>query len=80
MQKHVISLVDVAPGEAVTVRQILFDNLRAYCAGLGLHEGDRVTLLEGGPSNVLLPAAGGTVVRCSAEFARFVEVVPDQDR
>jgi hypothetical protein len=79
MRKHT-SLVDVARGEAVTVRQILFDSLRAYCAARGLHEGDGITLLEDGPSNVLLLATGGTATRCPAELARFVEVLQDQER
>jgi hypothetical protein len=77
MRKHT-SLASVAPGEAVTVRQILFDSLRAYCASRGLHEGDGITLLEGGPPNVLILATGGTPMRCPTEFARFVEVSRNQ--
>jgi hypothetical protein len=78
MKKHTTSLVDVTPGEGVTVRQILFDGLRDYCADLGIHEGCRFTLLEGDPSKVLLRGAGGAVVRCPVEFARFVEVARDK--
>ena len=79
MRKHT-SLADIARGDAVTVREILFDSLRAYCAARGLHEGDGITLVEGHPSNVLQVASGGTVMRCPAEFARFVEVIPRQER
>jgi hypothetical protein len=78
MQEHATSLLDVALGETVRVRRVFFDSPRDYCAELGLHEGDRVTLLEDQLSNLLLQEAGGRIVRCPSEFARFVEVVRDQ--
>ena len=78
MQEHATSLLDVALGETVRVRRVFFDSPRDYCAELGLHEGDRVTLLENHLSNLLLQEAGGRIVRCPSEFARFVEVVRDQ--
>lgn len=79
MRKHAKSLVDVSPGERVTVRQIFFDGLRAYCAERGLRPGCRVTLLERDPSRVLLREADGSVVGCPAEFARFVEVARERE-
>jgi hypothetical protein len=80
MQEHARSLVEVAPGETVRVRQVIFDSLRAYCGELGLREGERVTRLEDSPSNVLLRGAGGRVVRCPSEYARFVEVARDRGK
>jgi len=80
MQEHAESLVDVGPGETVRVRQVIFDGLRAYCAELGVNEGDQLTLLEAGWSNLLLKQADGRLVRCPCEFARFVEVARDQRR
>jgi hypothetical protein len=74
MLEHATSLVDVAPGETVMVRQIVFESPRTYCAELGVHEGDRVTRLESGLSTVLVREASGRVVRCPPDLARFVEV------
>lgn len=75
MQSHATSLMSVTPGNPVTVREILFEGLRAYCAERGLHDGGQVTLLEADPREVLIRNTGGTMVRCPAAFARFVEVV-----
>jgi hypothetical protein len=80
MQPHGTSLVSATPGGALTVRQILFDGLRAYCAQRGLHDGDRVALLEVDPAEVVVRNTGGAMVRCPAEFARFVEVAPERGR
>jgi FeoA domain len=78
MHNHATSLVTIAPGEHVRVRHILFEGLRSYCADVGLHEGDRVTRLEGDPSTVLLRADTGAAVSCPSDFARFVEVARDE--
>jgi hypothetical protein len=74
MEGHTESLLDVAPGETVRVRQVVFDGLRAYCAELGVGKGDQLTLLESGRSDLLLEEADGRLVRCPCEYARFVEV------
>lgn len=74
MEGHTESLLDVAPGETVRVRQVVFDGLRAYCAELGVGKGDQLTLLETGRSDLLLEEADGRLVRCPCEYARFVEV------
>lgn len=80
MQEHVESLVDVTPGETVEIRQVIFDSLREYCAELGVHKGDHLTLVEGDLSNLLLEEDDGRLVRCPCEFARFVEVARERRR
>lgn len=80
MEGHTESLLDVAPGETVRVRQVVFDGLRAYCAERGVGKGDQLTLLESGRSDLLLEEADGTLVRCPCEYARFVEVARGQSR
>jgi hypothetical protein len=79
MQYHATSLASAAPGNAVRVRRILFDSLRAYCGQRGLRDGGPVTLLEADPTEVLLRHHDGTMIRCPAEYARFVEVAPEAD-
>lgn len=74
MRGHTTSLADVPPGETVVVRRVLFESLRAHCAERGIQAGDRVTVLQGGESNLLVWQVGGRVVRCRPEVARFVEV------
>jgi hypothetical protein len=74
VQEQTTSLVDVPPGETVVVRRVLFDSLRAHCAERGIKPGARVTVVRSGESNVVLWEAGGKVVRCPPEVARFVEV------
>jgi hypothetical protein len=74
VQEQTTSLVDVLPGETVVVRRVLFDGLRAHCAERGIKPGDRLTVLPGGESNVVLWEVDGRVVRCRPEVARFVEV------
>lgn len=78
MEKGARSLCDVHPGETVKVRLVLFDSLRAYCADLGLHDGDRVILLEEGSTDVVVRGSGGIVVRCPSDLARFVEAARDE--
>ena len=80
MKRGAESLVDVTPGETVKVRQVIFDSLREYCAELGVHKGDRLTLLEGGLSNLLLEEEDGRLVCCPCEFARFIEVARERRR
>jgi FeoA domain len=80
MPPHATSLAELAPGEAATIRQILFDTLRTHCAESGLHEGDRVTRLEDGGLGGVRVAVGGTARSCPVEYARFVEVAPDHRR
>jgi hypothetical protein len=74
VQEQTTSLVDVPPGETVVVRRVLFDSLRAHCAERGIKAGDRITVVRSSESNLLLWEAGGRVVRCRPEVARFVEV------
>ena len=69
--------MSIPPGRPVTVREILFEGLRAYCAERGLHDGGQVTLLEADPREVLIRNPSGTMVRCPAAFARFVDVVSE---
>jgi hypothetical protein len=80
MPPHATSLAELAPGEAATIRQILFDTLRTRCAESGLHEGDHVTRLEGGELGGVRVAVGGTATSCPVEYARFVEIAPDRLR
>jgi hypothetical protein len=77
MQPRATSLMSVPPGKPVTVREILFEGLRAYCAERGLYDGGQVTLLEADPREVLIRSTSGTRVRCPAAFARFVEVASE---
>lgn len=77
MQPRARSLLSVPPGRPVTVREILFEGLRSYCAERGLHDGGQVTLLETAPREVLIRNPSGTMVRCPAAFARFVDVVSE---
>jgi len=77
MRRYATSLVSATPGTEVTVREILFDGLRAYCAERGLHDGGQVTLLEADPREVLIQNTSGTMVRCPAAFARFIEVASE---
>lgn len=80
MKRNAESLVDVTPGETVKVRQVIFDSLREYCAELGVQKGDRLTLLEGDLSSLLLEEDDGRLVRCPCEFARFIEVARERRR
>jgi hypothetical protein len=80
MREHVRRLADIEPSETVTVRQILFDGLRSHCAGLGVHEGDRLSIREDPASAVLLVRnPDGRFVPCPEELARFVQVHRDEE-
>lgn len=68
------SLAEVARDEVVTVRRILFECLRARCAGLGVEEGDRLVVDDAVTPSLALRKADGRIVPCPQELARFVEV------
>jgi hypothetical protein len=78
MRHHATSLASATPGTAVTVREILFEGLRAYCGKRGLHDGGKITLLDADSREVLLRNTSGTMVRCPAAFARFIEVTSEE--
>lgn len=77
MVGQVHSLAEIEPDQAVTVRRILFECLRRQCGELGLHEGDHLSLRGWRGEALLVRTGEGASLRCPAEFARFVEVVPE---
>ncbi len=78
MDRSVRSLAEVPPDEVVTVHRVLFECLQAHCDGLGLREGDRVSVGGELNSTRVLCKADGRLVRCPLELARFVEVRSDR--
>jgi hypothetical protein len=77
MVRQVRSLAEIEPGQAVTVRRILFECLRRQCGELGLHEGDRLSLGGWRGEAILVRTGEGASLRCPTELARFVEVVQE---
>jgi len=76
MKERARSLVEIFPDEVVTVRRILFECLQTHCGELGVHEGDRLSVVGGDTRALLLRRTDGRLIRCPPEFARFVEVTP----
>lgn len=70
------SLAAARAGEKIAIRRILFDELRALCADLDLHEGDVVRCRTGASSRMSLETAGGRVVLLERDWARFIQVDP----
>jgi hypothetical protein len=72
--ERVRSLAEIAPGQTVTVRRILFEVPRLRCGDLGLYEGDRVRLGRRDGEALVLRRRDGGCIQCPADVARFIEV------
>lgn len=68
------SLAEAASQETVTVRRILFGCLQTRCAELGVDVGNRLEVVDRQGAALVLRTAGGRLVTCPPEVARFVEV------
>lgn len=71
------SVLAFAPHDTpLEVLQIADPRARAYCARLGLDEGDRITRNNGRRDDVLLTTADGRRMRLALPIAMLVEVEP----
>ncbi len=77
MNEPVQSLAEVVPGRGVVVCRILFECLQKHCAQMGLREGDRLSLVRGDRSALLLRKSDGQFVTCLPDLVRFIEVRPE---
>ncbi len=68
------SLAATGTGEAVEIRRILFETLRALCDDLDVHEGDVVTCRAGTRTQLLLETRHGRRVTLQRDWARFIQV------
>jgi hypothetical protein len=68
------SLAAACGGDRFRIHRILFVQLRADCALLGLHEGEWVRCRAASTTSILLEDAGGRVVIVERDWARFIAV------
>ena len=76
-REHPYSLAATRSGETVEVRRILFQGLREHCSDLDIHEGDVVRCRADTASQLILETTHGRTVALQRDWARFIEVVPD---
>ena len=80
MQGHTHqSLAEVAPGQAIIIRRVLFEMLRELCTGLEVKEGDALECQAAGNARIFLRKADGRIVSCERDWARLVEGEPATD-
>ena len=75
-QAHVRSLATSAVGDLVQVELILFEGLRAHCAEIGIHEGDRLRCCSVTPATLVFETPSGSLVALEQKWARFIQVGP----
>ena len=73
-QAHVRSLATSAVGDLVQVELILFEGLRAHCAAIGIHEGDRLRCCSVTPATLVFETPSGSLVALEQKWARFIQV------
>lgn len=61
-------------GEAVEVREILGERLRAFCHDIGVNEGDVLRCRVNGPTHKIMVTASGRTIVLEQDWARFIEV------
>lgn len=68
------SLAGVHWGDVFRVERILFDELRALCDRLDLHEGDVVECRTDTGPWLMLETASGRTVALERDWARFIQI------
>jgi hypothetical protein len=62
------------PGDALSIRRILFDDLRTYCERLDMREGESVRIEAAGGAHLRIVTAHSRRVLLERDWARFIEV------
>ncbi len=73
------SLAEVHPDETIRIERILFGSLKDLCYGIGLEEGSTMHCRQNSRAIVLLETPGGRTVVLDADWARFIQVTPQED-
>ena len=76
MLGRAVSLDEVAAGEKVRIRTILFGVLRQECQGIGLTVGAHVCVRRRSGRDLHVELARGSPVALKRQWAPFIEVEP----
>jgi Fe2+ transport system protein FeoA len=71
------TLASLTPGESGRIQSFLYTSLRGLLSDLGIHEGEVVRCRAGTGGVLVLDTADGHSVSLARDWARFIEVVPD---
>ncbi len=74
VDSRLLSLADVAAGDDVIVKCVLFDQFRLLCGVAGVHAGDCLRCIGGTPLQLSFRTHAGTPIVIDRFYAAFVEV------
>jgi hypothetical protein len=78
------TLADVADGECIRIREMVFERTRTICGGVGIRNGDTLACVGRTPHGITLQGQDGDKMAVDSFHARFIWVervfVPERRR